>query len=144
MKMFVMGFFATFFLAGCATQNVAGTIAYRAVPQSQIVGALPNVLASEPSGTIVVKRDPGFMGKALSSILMLDGKQTANVKPGEFVRFRVKAGEHLFGVAWSDHFGKLSTASTRELAVDVQDGHTYYIRMFPLTGNGIAIERSSK
>jgi len=129
---------------GCATQNIAGTQAYRRVPPTQITGALPPVAQGDQAGTVVVKRDPGFMGKGLSSILLIDGKPVAKIRPGEYLEFRVPAREVLVGVSWSDDLGSLKTASTREVALEIQEGRTYYVRMFPLVGNGIAIERTSQ
>ena len=131
-------------LAGCATQNAAGISSYHVVSADRLTGAIGEPPASEPAGTIIVKRDPGMLGAALSSILLLNGKPVALIKPGEYLQFRTLPGEHIFGVSWSDNLGSVATSSTRELAVDVRAGQTYYLRLFPQSGNGVAIERSSQ
>ena len=135
---------AAMLLFGCATQNIAGTDAYASVPSSRIVGTLPTIPVGSLEGIIVVKRDPGLMGTAISSILLINGEPVAKLKPGEYIQLRMPAGEALFGVSWSDNLGALKTASTREVAIDVKAGQTYYVRMFPLVENGIAIERVSR
>lgn len=131
-------------LAGCATQNVAGTSSYQVVSAERITAAISEPPPGEPSGTVVIKRDAGMMGAALSSILLVNGKPVARVKPGEYLQFRASPGEHLFGVAWSDNLGAAATSSTREVAVEIRAGQTYYFRMFPQAGSGIVIERSSQ
>ena len=131
-------------LAGCATQNVAGISSYQLVSAERVTGAIVEPPIGEPAGTIVIKRDPGILGAALSSTLLVNGKPVARVKPGEYLQFRAALGEHLFGVSWSDNLGAAATSSTRELAVEVRAGQTYYLRMFPQPGSGVVIERSSQ
>jgi hypothetical protein len=122
-----------------------GTTPYVLVPQSQFVGSYPSDgEAAHDNATIIVKRDPGFFGSALSSVLLLDGRRVATIKPGQFLRLSLKPAEYLFGVAWSDDMGALETSTTREIAVDCRAGNTYYIRMFPQPMSGIVIERSSQ
>lgn len=130
-------------LSGCATQNVAGTGSYQSVPDDRVVGTLLQPSAGEPSGVVIVKRDPGMVGAALSSVLLVDGKPVARIKPGEFFQFRSQLGERLFGVSWSDNLGAVATSSTREIAVDIKPGQTYYLRMLPQAGSGVVIERAS-
>ena len=84
------------------------------------------------------------MGTALSSILLVNGAPVARVRPGEYLEFRTAPGEHIFGVSWSDNLGAATTSSTRELAVEVRAGQTYYLRMLPQSGSGVVIERSSQ
>ena len=131
-------------LAGCATQNVAGTASYQLVPQDRVIGTIAQPSENEPFGTVVVKRDPGLFGAALSSVLLLDGKPAARIKPGEFIEFRSQPGEHILGVSWSDNLGAAATSSTRELAVEIRPGQTYYFRVFPQAGSGVVIERASQ
>lgn len=131
-------------LAGCATQNISGAASYRSVPEQQIINAVPQPSPHDAHATVVVKRDHGLFGSALSSVLLLNGKPVVKVKPGEFTQIRVTPAEHIFGVSWSDNLGAAATESTRELAVDCKPGQTYYIRMFPQSGSGIAIERASQ
>ena len=132
-------------LSACATRNMPGTIDYIPVPESQFIE--PRFAAHEISqdkANVIVKRDAGFMGSAISSVLLLDGKRIARIKPGQYIKLSLLSGEHLFGVEWTDKMGALETRSTRELAVDCRPGKTYYMRMFPQPMSGIAIERSSE
>ena len=134
-----------FIVAECATKNLTGTTGYVAIPQSQLFGARPSDgEAARDNATIIVKKDPGFTGSALSSILLLDGKRLAIIKPGQYLELSLKPAEYVFGVAWSDGMGALETGTTREIAVDCKAGKTYYIRMFPQAMSGIVIERSSQ
>lgn len=141
-QIFALGL--TFVFAGCATQNLAGTSSYQAVPTERNSSVFVEPEPGRPAGTIIVKRDLGMFGAGLSSILLVGGKPVVQLKPGEYFQFRVVAGEQLLGVAWSDNFGAVETSSTREIAVDVHPGQTYYFRMLPQAGNGIVIERSSQ
>jgi hypothetical protein len=130
-------------MAACATKNLPGTTGYIAIPQSQLFGARPSDgEAARDNAKIVVKRDLGFTGSALSSVLLLDGKRVAIIKPGQYLELSLKPA--LFGVAWSDGMGALETSATREVAIDCKAGKTYYIRMFPQAMSGIIIERSSQ
>lgn len=139
-----LGAVALLFLASCATQNVPGTASYRSVPDQQIINHVAQPSPEEAHAIVVAKRDPGMVGVALSSVFLVNGKPVARVKPGEFTTFRIAPGEHIFGVSWSDNLGTVATESIRELAVDCKPGQTYYLRMFPQAGSGIAIERASQ
>ncbi len=130
---------------GCATQNTPGTADYALISNSQVIGELPSVKSSpENIATIIVKRDRGFSGAALSSVLTIDGRRIAKIKPAQYLELYLPEREYLFGVDWSDGMGPVATSTTRELAVDCRAGRTYYLRMFPQIGNGIIIERTSQ
>ncbi len=131
-------------VSGCATQNVAGISTYKAVPEARIFTKNTVQGPNGMTGTVIVKRDHGMLGAALSSTLLIDGQPTAKIKAGEFLQFPVSGDEHIFGVAWSDNLGPLATSSTREVAITIQAGKVYYLRMFPQLSNGIAIERVSQ
>lgn len=131
-------------LSGCVTQNIAGTSSYQPVSTSRIIGFIPEPASNDHAGIIIVKRDPGKLGSAIESTLLIDGQPVARIEPGEYLQFRSHLGEHIFGVSWSDNLGPAATSSTRELAVDVKPGQTYYLRMFPQAGAGIVIERTSQ
>ena len=129
---------------GCATQNISGTASYEAVPSSQIIVSVQATDKLEDTALLIVKRDKGFTGSALSSVFTIAGKRIALIKPGQYFELPLRSGEYVFGVAWSDDLGLLETGNTREVSVDCKAGKTYYLRMFPQAGNGIAIERSSQ
>ncbi len=131
-------------LGGCATSNQPGTSSYVPVERSQIVENAPQPSDATGTATVVVKRDQGFMGVALTSVLTIDGRPTAKIRPGQFVSLRVAAGEHLFGVSSSDNLGPIATNISREVAADCKAGKTYYFRLFPQVGGGIVIDRVSQ
>lgn len=143
MKTQLLGAAIAVLLAGCATNNIPGVASYSAVAPSAYVGIAPTSKSAEPF-TVIAKRDPGKLGVMLASMLTVDGKSIAPIKPGEYVELKLDPGEYLFGVAWTDGLGKVATGSTREVAIDGKPGKTYFLRMFPQNHNGIVIERSSQ
>lgn len=131
-------------LCGCATTNIPGTAAYERVPESQFIASPQPGSGSEENATVYVKRDPGFTGSALSSVLLLNGKPIVKIKPGQFVQLSLAPTEYLFGVTWSDNLGALETSNTREIPINCKSGQTYYVRMFPQPMVGLVIERTSQ
>jgi hypothetical protein len=129
---------------GCAasTQNVAGTSSHVAIPSSQVVGK-PPVSESGERATVIVKRDPGLYGSALDATLTIDGRDIAHVKAGQYYRFAIGPGEHLFGVHPTGGLGKLLADVHREVAVQVVAGQTYVLRLSAERGSGMHIQRSS-
>lgn len=132
-----------FALAGCATTNEPGTTSYAPVASAQIIGSVPRPPESA-TATVVVKRDPGFMGAALTSILTVDGKPIARIRPGQFISLKLPTGEHIFGVASSDNLGPVATNISREVAADCNADQSYYFRLFPQVAGGIVIDRVSR
>lgn len=129
---------------GCATQNIPGVARYEAVPSAQILGFVQAAGKSEETALLIVKRDKGLAGSALSSVFTIAGKQIALIKPGQYFEMPLRSGEYVFGVAWSDDLGPIGTGAMREVSIDCKAGKTYYLRMFPQAGSGIVIERSSQ
>ena len=131
-------------LVGCSTTNQPGTGSYLPVPPSQMIGTPPRPATAAEAATIIVKRDPGFMGTALSSVLTIDGRPIARMRPGQFISLSVAPGDHLLGVASSDNLGPVATNISREVAADCKAGRTYYFRLFPQVAGGIVIDRVSQ
>lgn len=140
----LISWLAPLLLVGCATQNVPGLSSYVAVPSSQFLSEIPPIGNFAENAIIIVKRDPGFLGSALSSVFTIDGKPIASIKPGQYIELSLHPKEYVFGVAWSDGLGALETSTTREIAIDSKPRKTYYLRLFPQIANGIGIERTSQ
>jgi hypothetical protein len=79
-------------LTACATSPVAVNQS-AAVPDSRILA--PQLLArASNSGSLVVKRDSGFMGSACTSRVFDDAVPVADLGPSEKVEVFVALGEH--------------------------------------------------
>src|SRR5580765_5606302 len=79
-------------LAACATTPL--TINQAAVvPESRILA--PQWLAqASNTGSLVVKRDSGFMGSACTIRVFVDALPVADLKPAEKIELFVALGEH--------------------------------------------------
>jgi hypothetical protein len=138
-----MAVLATLLIAGCGTKHTPGTTAYVPIWATQMRGAVPVVPANAQASTIIVKRDRGLAGSALSAIFTVDGVEVADIPAGYFYRFDVEAGEHIFGVkSKKEGFVGLSSVF-RELAVDCKPQRTNYLRLHVEYRDGIQINRSS-
>ena len=79
-------------LAACATTPLMLNQT-TLVPQSRVLA--PQLLSeTSNSGSLVVKRDSGFMGSACTSRVFLDAVPVADLKPAEKVELFVPLGEH--------------------------------------------------
>lgn len=94
-----MRFFAVFValsLTACATHPVSIEQA-SAVPSSRILA--PRWLAqAQYTGSLVIKRDSGFMGSACNVRVFVDGVPVADLAPSEKVELFIPLGEHIVGV----------------------------------------------
>jgi hypothetical protein len=79
-------------LSACATTPVTVNQA-AAVPDSRILA--PQLLAqASNTGSLVVKRDSGFMGSACTIRVFVDAVPVADLKPSEKVELFIALGEH--------------------------------------------------
>jgi hypothetical protein len=84
-------------LVACATQPVTIDKSL-AVPSSRILA--PQWLAQAPyTGSLVIKRDSGFMGSACNVRVFVDAMPVADLAPSEKVELFIAAGEHIVGAA---------------------------------------------
>jgi type IV pilus biogenesis protein CpaD/CtpE len=83
-------------LAACATTPTTIQQASN-VPSSRILAA-QWVSQAPYTGSLVVKRDSGFMGSACTIRVFLDGVPVADLAPAEKVEIFVPMGEHIVGV----------------------------------------------
>jgi hypothetical protein len=79
-------------LAACATTPLMLNQT-TSVPQSRVLA--PQLLSqTSNSGSLVVKRDSGFMGSACTIRVFVDAVPVADLKPAEKVELFVPLGEH--------------------------------------------------
>jgi hypothetical protein len=88
--------FLALLLAACATTPTTIQQASN-VPSSRILAG-QWVSQAPYTGSLVVKRDSGFMGSACTIRVFLDGVPVADLAPAEKVEIFVPMGEHIVGV----------------------------------------------
>jgi len=83
-------------LTSCATTPISVEHA-SVVPASRILAA--QMLAPSPrTGSLVIKRDSGFMGSACTMRVFVDGVAVADLEAAEKIELFVPLGEHIVGV----------------------------------------------
>ena len=87
-------------LMACATSPVSVHQA-SLVPSSRMLA--PQLVSqvqaqSQPTGSLVVKRDSGLMGSACTIRVFVDAVPVADLAPSEKVELFVPSGEHIVGV----------------------------------------------
>ena len=100
-----MRFLAVFLvlsLTACATQPVPIYQA-SAAPFSRILA--PQWLSQAPfTGSLIIKRDSGFMGSACTVRVFIDAVPVADLAPSEKVELFVPLGEHVVGASSTSIF----------------------------------------
>lgn len=100
-----MRFFAVFLalsLTACATQPVSIYQA-SAVPSSRILA--PQLLSqAQYTGSLIIKRDTGFMGSACTIRVFVDTVPIADLGPSEKIELFLPLGEHVVGATPIDTF----------------------------------------
>ena len=93
-----MRFFAIFMalsLTACATQPISIYQA-SAVPSSRILA--PQLLSqAQYTGSLIIKRDTGFMGSACTIRVFVDTVPVADLAPSEKVELFLPLGEYVIG-----------------------------------------------
>ena len=89
-------------LTACATRPVSIYQA-AAVPSSRILA--PQWLSPAPyTGSLIIKRDSGFMGSACKVRVFIDAVPVADLAPSEKVELFVALGEHVVGATSASSF----------------------------------------
>ena len=89
-------------LMACATQPIS---IYQAsvVPSSRILA--PQLLSqAQYTGSLIIKRDAGFMGSACTIRVFVDAVAVADLAPSEKVELFIPLGEHVVGATPTDTF----------------------------------------
>jgi hypothetical protein len=100
-----MRFFALFLavsLTACATQPVS---IYQAsvVPSSRIL-ARQLLSQAQYTGSLIIKRDSGFMGSACTIRVFIDTVPVADLKPSEKIEIFLPVGEHVVSATPTGNF----------------------------------------
>jgi hypothetical protein len=109
-----MRFFAVLLallLTACATQPVSIYQA-SAVPFSRILA--PQWLSqAQYTGSLIIKRDSGFMGSACTIRVFVDAVPVADLAPSEKIELFIAVGEHVVGASPTGTFcgGGISEAA---------------------------------
>ncbi len=94
--------FILLWLPACATSPVAIHDA-SAVPPSRILA--PQLLVpAQYTGSLVIKRDSGFMGSACSIRVFVEATPVADLEPSEKIEIFVPLGEHVIAVTSASSF----------------------------------------
>ena len=100
MRFFVV--FVALSLAACATQPVSIDQA-SAVPSSRILA--PQLLSqARYTGSLIIKRDTGFMGSACTIRVFVDTVPVADLAPSEKIEIFVPFGERIVGATPTEVF----------------------------------------
>jgi len=102
-------------LMACATQPIS---IYQAsvVPSSRILA--PQLLSqAQYTGTLIIKRDTGFMGSACTIRVFVDAVPVADLAPSEKVELFIPVGEHVVGATPT---GTFCGGGTSEAAVVIR------------------------
>ncbi|VVM63374.1 hypothetical protein PS645_01384 [Pseudomonas fluorescens] len=130
-------------VSGCSSTPVDQSTAKK-VPAARTLAYQANV----PGGaTLIISRDNGFWasGGCMATVLV-DGKKAARIDTGEVVRFEVKPGRHIVGIAGDDNGKGLCAMQigqpVKEIATDVAAGEVQRFRISG-TQSGTDIRPSS-
>lgn len=116
-------------LSACATKQVSVA---EAIPV-----ASERVYGEPPKGdtyTVKVVRDKGYAGSACMARIFIDGKDAADLKPGEVVALTLSTGRHIIGASPSPASGIMCSAfdaaarHRREVEVSGITGETRIFR----------------
>ena len=122
-----MRIFAAFLalsIVACATQPVSIHQA-SAVPPARILA--PQWLSqAQYTGSLIIKRDTGFMGSACTIRVFIDAVPVADLAPSEKVELFVPFGEHVVGATSN---GVLCGGGTSEAAVVVRPENQKILRI---------------
>jgi hypothetical protein len=122
-----MRFFALFLALApmaCATQPVSIYQA-SAIPSSRILA--PQLLSqAQYTGSLIIKRDTGFMGSACTIRVFVDTVPVADLAPSEKIELFVPFGEYVVSATPT---GALCGGGTSEAAVVIRPEHQKILRI---------------
>src|SRR5262245_15059220 len=136
-----MRFFAVFLmlsLTACATQPVSFYQA-SAVPSSRMLA--PQLLShAQCTGSLRIKRDPGFMGSGCIIRVFVNAVPVADVASSEKVEIFVPLGEHIVSAA---PIGTLCGGGTSEAAVVIRPESQKILRIASGQSGDIHVQPSA-
>ncbi|HZH81692.1 MAG TPA: hypothetical protein VFD87_01015 [Phototrophicaceae bacterium] len=125
-------------LAACATTPLTLNQT-AAVPDSRIL-ARQLVTQTSNSGSLVVKRDSGFMGSACTIRVFVDAVPVADLRPAEKVELFVALGEHSVVVTAT---GGICGGGTSEAAVVIMPERQRILRIAAGQSGDIILQPSA-
>jgi len=136
-----MRFLAAFLmlsLTACATQPVSIYQA-SAVPSSRILA--PQLLSqAQYTGSLIIKRDTGFMGSACTIRVFVNSVPVADLAPSEKVEIFVPLGEHIVSAA---PIGTVCGGGTSEAAVVIRPESQKILRIASGQSGDIHVQPSA-
>jgi len=136
-----MRFLAAFLMlsfTACATQPVSIYQA-SAVPSSRILA--PQLLSqAQYTGSLIIKRDTGFMGSACTIRVFVNAVPVADLAPSEKVEIFVPLGEHIVSAAPT---GTLCGGGTSEAAVVIRPESQKILRIASGQSGDIHVQPSA-
>jgi hypothetical protein len=136
-----MRFLAAFLMlsfTACATQPVSIYQA-SAVPSSRILA--PQLLSqAQYTGSLIIKRDTGFMGSACTIRVFVNSVPVADLAPSEKVEIFVPLGEHIVSAA---PIGTVCGGGTSEAAVVIRPESQKILRIASGQSGDIHVQPSA-
>jgi len=134
----ILGLLIVVSLTACATTPLAINQT-AAVPETRILA--PQLVAQTANtGSLVVKRDSGFMGSACAIRVFVDAVPVADLKPAERVEVFVGFGEHSVVVTTT---GVLCGGGTSETAVVIMPERQRILRIASGQSGDILLQPSA-
>jgi hypothetical protein len=134
----ILGLLIVVSLTACATTPLAINQT-AAVPETRILA--PQLVAQTANtGSLVVKRDSGFMGSACTIRVFVDAVPVADLKPAERVEVFVGFGEHSVVVTTT---GVLCGGGTSETAVVIMPERQRILRIAAGQSGDILLQPSA-
>ena len=125
-------------LTACATQPISIYQA-SAVPSSRILA--PQLLSqAQCTGSLIIKRDTGFVGSACTIRVFVNSVPVADLAPSEKVEIFVPLGEHIVSAA---PIGTLCGGGTSEAAVVIRPESQKILRIASGQSGDIHVQPSA-
>lgn len=127
----------SFMLAGCSSSPVSNDEAVN-VPQKRIYNQ--NIFEKkEDSGTVIIKRDKGFVSSACSDSLYVDGVKIADLNPSEKITIYPRIGKRVFSMIANNICG----GGLVEVEGDVEKNQVLTYRIAHSLNGGYGIYRTA-
>jgi len=131
-------------LSGCATSPVSLSKSVPA-PKSQLKAAYYELVNNSPNkGRVIVIRDSGFTGSAMSLPIYVNTKKIANLMPSESVTFYLSEGEHFIGMSLQGLTKNREKDNLQEQVINIEAQQDYFYRLGFIEAGIIVLRRSSQ
>jgi hypothetical protein len=125
------------FFASCATANKPGVEQYTPVPANHIYS---NQYPFSMDGNIILKRDSGFVGSALSAVIFINNEKIVQFSQGQYYRLFLPNGVYFLSLK-SGEGVNLGTPFERTIKLEINDqSRVITIRIFSMPTQGMVME----